>query len=270
MKAAPHESGAGSTAPAAAPRGGGHTTFGRWLYSVLWILSRTLGVALLGVRTRFAGRLPDRGGLLVLSSHQSHLDPLLLGLATDRRLSSLARSSLYTFKPFGFVITALDAVPIDREASAVTAMKVVVKRLQAGAAVIVFPEGTRTHDGRLGEIKSGFALLARKAGVPIAPVAIVGAYECWPRTRMFPRPGRVRLEFGAVITPEEVAAMDDKTLVAECTRRLHELDARARAALGGAFTAPRHSAAGGGAPGRARLKGSIVPPPGPGGGASAD
>ena len=152
------------------PRAGGHSRFGRWLYSVLWVLCRTLGVSVFGVRTRFAEPLPAAGGLLVLSSHQSHLDPLLLGLACDRRLSSLARSSLYRFKPFGFVITALDAVPIDREASAVAAMKTVIRRLEEGAAVIVFPEGTRTATGRLGELKSGFALLAKRAQVPIVPV----------------------------------------------------------------------------------------------------
>lgn len=212
----------------AAPRPRGHSTFGRCLYSVLWIVSRALGVSMFGVRTRFAEPLPDCGGLIVLSSHQSHLDPLLLGLACDRRLSSLARSSLYTFKPFGFIITALDAVPIDRNASAVAAMKTVIKRLEDGAAVIIFPEGTRTATGRLGEIKSGFALIAKKAKVPIVPVAIVGAWECWPKTRLLPRPGRIRLEFGRVIRPEEIATLDDRTLVAECTARLTELDAQAR------------------------------------------
>jgi len=212
----------------AAPRPRGHSTFGRCLYSVLWIVSRALGVSMFGVRTRFAEPLPDCGGLIVLSSHQSHLDPLLLGLACDRRLSSLARSSLYTFKPFGFIITALDAVPIDRTASAVAAMKTVIKRLEDGAAVIIFPEGTRTATGRLGEIKSGFALIAKKAKVPIVPVAIVGAWECWPKTRLLPRPGRIRLEFGRVIRPEEIAALDDRALVAECTQQLTELDAQAR------------------------------------------
>jgi 1-acyl-sn-glycerol-3-phosphate acyltransferase len=195
---------------------------------VLWIVSRALGVSVFGVRNRFAEPLPERGGLIMLSSHQSHLDPLLLGLACDRRLSSLARSSLYTFKPFGFIITALDAVPIDRNASAVAAMKTVIKRLEDGAAVIIFPEGTRTATGRLGEIKSGFALIAKKAKVPIVPVAIVGAWECWPKTRLLPRPGRIRLEFGRVIRPEEIATLDDRTLVAECTARLTELDAQAR------------------------------------------
>jgi len=208
---------------------GGHSLFGRWLYSVLWIVCRALGVSVFGVRTRFAEPLPERGGLIVLSSHQSHLDPLLLGLACDRRLSSLARSSLYAFKPFGAVITALDAIPIDREASALVAMKTVIRRLEEGAAVIIFPEGTRTVTGRLGELKSGFALIAKRAGVPIVPVAIVGAWECWPKTRLLPRPGRIRLEFGRVIRPEEIAALDDRALVAECATRLEELDTRARA-----------------------------------------
>jgi len=209
-------------------KGGGHTTFGRWLYSALWILCRTLGVSTLGIRVRFDEPLPARGGLLVLASHQSHLDPLLVGLATDRRISSLARSSLYRFKPFGAVITALDAVPIDRDASMVAAMKAVIARLREGAAVVMFPEGTRTADGRLGTIKPGFTLIAKRAGVPIVPVAIVGAYECWPRWRRLPRPGRIRLEFGRPITAAEVERLDDRALTAEVTRRLTALDARAR------------------------------------------
>jgi 1-acyl-sn-glycerol-3-phosphate acyltransferase len=154
----------------------------------------------------------------------------------------MARSTLYRFKPFGFVITALDAVPVDREASALAGMKAVIERLRRGAAVIIFPEGTRSSTGRLGEIKGGFSILARRAGVPIVPVAIVGAYECWPRSRRFPRPGRIRLEFGRVITPAEIATLDDATLTAEATRLLHELDAAARAARAGRpFTAPSGS-----------------------------
>jgi 1-acyl-sn-glycerol-3-phosphate acyltransferase len=215
------------------PSGGGHSTFGKCLYACLWVLCRTLGVAVFGFRSRFAEPLPKTGGLIVLSSHQTFLDPLLLGLATDRRLSSLARSSLYRFKPFGAVITALDAVPIDREASALKAMKTVIQRLERGAAVIIFPEGARTFDGRLGEFKSGFALIAKKAAVPIVPVAIVGGFECWPRTRLFPRPGRIRLEFGEILTAEQAASMSDAEVFEVCTQRIRDLDARARAALGG-------------------------------------
>jgi len=205
-----------------------HAFGGGMLYDSLWVLCRTLGVALFGIRYRFAEPLPRTGGLLVLASHQSQLDPLLLGLVCERRLSSLARSSLFQWGPFGAIISALDAIPIDREASPVAAMKLVIRKLRGGGALTIFPEGTRTRDGRLGEVKSGFALVAKRAGVPILPVAIVGAWECWPRTRWFPRPGRIRLEFGAIIPAGEVAAMDDKTLVALVTRRLTELDAAAR------------------------------------------
>ena len=205
-----------------------HAFVGRMLYDSLWVLCRTFGIALFGIRYRFAEPLPLTGGLLVLASHQSQLDPLLLGLVCERRLSSLARSSLFRWGPFGAIISALDAIPIDREASPVAAMKLVIRKLRGGGALTIFPEGTRTRDGRLGEVKSGFALVAKRAGVPILPVAIVGAWECWPRTRWVPRPGRIRLEFGAIIPAGEVAAMDDKTLVALVTRRLTELDATAR------------------------------------------
>ena len=206
----------------------GHSRLGRWLYDLLWVLCRTLGVSVFGFRVRFAEPLPQHGGLLVVSSHQSHLDPLLLGLATDRRLSTLARSSLYHFKPFAAVITALDAVPIDRNASMVKTMKSIIGRLRDGRAVVIFPEGTRTATGRLGELKSGFALMAKKAEVPIAPVAIVGAYECWPRTSLLPRPGRIRLEFGPVITAAEIARLDEREILELCTAKIRELDANAR------------------------------------------
>ena len=215
-------------APPARAGAGGHSLFGRWLYDALWVLCRTLAVSLGGFRLRFAEPLPRRGGLLVLASHQSNLDPLLLGLATNRRLSSVARSSLYRFKPFAALITALDAVPIDPNSSMMTSMKAIIGRLRDGGAVVIFPEGTRTATGRMGEIKGGFTLLAKKAGVPIVTVAIVGAYECWPRTRLLPRPGRIRLEFGPVIPAADIAALDDRAIQALCAARLHDLDATAR------------------------------------------
>ena len=214
--------------PADARRG--HSAFGCALYASLWVLTRMFAVSVFGFRVRFAESLPKQGGLLVLSTHQSHLDPLLLGLSCHRRLSSMARSSLYRFKPFAAIITALDAIPIDRESSTVAAMKGVINRLRDGAAVVIFPEGTRTADGKLGELKGGFVLLAKRAGVPIVPVAMVGAWECWPRTRLFPRPGRIRLEFGRLLQPEQIAAMTDGEILSACTAEINHLDLTARAA----------------------------------------
>jgi 1-acyl-sn-glycerol-3-phosphate acyltransferase len=131
------------------------------------------------------------------------------------------------------VIAALDAVPIDRNASMVAAMRAVIARLKAGKAVTIFAEGARTFDGRLGEFKPGFALMAKRAGVPIAPVAIVGAFECWPRSRRLPRPGRIRLEFGKIITADEVAALEEQELFELCCARIRGLDERGRATRSG-------------------------------------
>lgn len=221
----------GDTAPS-------HTLPGRMFYDTLWVLCRTLGVALFGIRYRLAEPIPPTGGLLVLATHQSHLDPLLLGLVCERRLSYLARSSLFGWAPFAAMISALDAVPIDRAASSVTAMKTVIRKLRGGAALTIYPEGTRTSDGRVGEVKNGFALVAKRSGVPILPVAIVGAWQCWPRSQWLPLPGRIRLEFGSIIPAAEVAAMDERALVALVTQRLTELDTEARRVWSGGSPKP--------------------------------
>jgi 1-acyl-sn-glycerol-3-phosphate acyltransferase len=221
----------GSTSP--------HTPLGRRVYDSMWVLCRAITLACFGIRARFAEPVPPTGGLIVLSTHQSHLDPVLLGVSCTRRLSSLARDSLFRFRPLGWLITALDAVPIDRDAPGVAALKAIIARLRAGAAVIIFPEGTRTATGRPARLKNGFVILARRSAVPILPVAIVGAWECWPRSQLLPRPGRVRVEFGRLITPAEITSLDDEALLATCTARLEELDTRGRAALAGPARSPR-------------------------------
>jgi 1-acyl-sn-glycerol-3-phosphate acyltransferase len=216
-----------------------HTPLGKRVYGAMWILCQSICLSLFGIRARFAEDVPPDGGLIVLSTHQSLLDPVLLGVACERRLSSLARHSLFRIQPLGWLITQLDAVPIDRDAPGVAALKAIIARLKAGAAVVIFPEGTRTSTGRPAPLKNGFVILARRSGVPILPVAIVGAWECWPRARWFPRPGRVRLEFGRVIPADEIARLDDATLMATCAAQLDELDRRGRDALRGRSRSPR-------------------------------
>ena len=200
----------------------------RLWYGFLQVLFRGLGVVLFGVRCEGRGRLPEEGGVLVLSNHQSHLDPVLVGLACDRRLNYLARETLFGFAPFRWLIKSLDAIPIDREGLGMAGLKETLRRLKREELVLIFPEGTRTHDGEVAELKPGFSALAKRGNVSLLPVAIEGAFEAWPRWRPWPRLNILQVQFGQPLLPEQAAALGDRELVAELQRRIAECHALAR------------------------------------------
>lgn len=206
-------------------------------YAFLHQACRGLGVALFRIRCEGRRHVPPSGGVLVLSSHQSHLDPVLIGLACDRRLNYLARDSLFGFAPFRWLIRSLDAIPLNREGLGLDGLKETLRRLKRQEMVLIFPEGRRSSDGNVAPLKPGFCALARRANVALAPAAIMGAFEAWPRTQTFPSTANIFVQFGPPITPQEIQALDDNGLVAEVERRIracHEQAAacRARAARG--------------------------------------
>jgi 1-acyl-sn-glycerol-3-phosphate acyltransferase len=200
----------------------------RLWYDWLRFVCRLTALVVFRVRCQNRQRVPDVGGGLVLSNHQSHLDPVLIGLACDRRLNFLARQSLFGFAPFRWLIESLDAIPIDREGSGLGGLKETLRRLKRDELVLIFPEGTRTPDGEVQAFKPGFVALARRAGKPLAPVGIDGAFASWPRSRWLPRPAVIHIEFGAPLSPAEVAALDDQALVQEIESRVRECQQAAR------------------------------------------
>lgn len=172
--------------------------------------------------------MPKEGGALVLSNHQSHLDPVLVGSACNRRLNYLARDSLFGFAPFRWLIRSLDAIPIDREGLGLSGLKETLRRLRRGELVLMFPEGTRTRDGEVASLKPGFCALAKRAGVPLVPVAIDGAFAAWPRGRALPLPAAICVQFGPPIWPDESKGLTDEELIALIERRLRAAHAAAR------------------------------------------
>jgi 1-acyl-sn-glycerol-3-phosphate acyltransferase len=189
-------------------------------YNVLHQLCRLLGVIVFRVRCQGRHWVPRRGGVLVLSNHQSHLDPVLVGLACDRRLNYLARETLFGFAPFRWLIHSLDAIAIDREGLGLSGLRETLRRTKRGEMVLVFPEGTRTADGNMGPLRPGFCAVAKRANVALLPVAIDGAFVAWPRWRLLPRPAAIRVQFGPPIEPQDVARLDEQQLVDEVSRRI--------------------------------------------------
>lgn len=201
----------------------------RLWYGLLHVVCRLLGVVLYGIRVRGRSHVPASGGALVLSNHQSHYDPILIGLACDRRLNYVARSTLFRFSPFRWLIHSLDAIPIEREGLGLAGLRETLRRLKRGEMVLLFPEGTRTRNGEVGVFKPGFSALVHRAQVPLVPVAIDGAFDAWPRTRAWPWVARIEIQFGAPLLPHQASALGDRELVAEIERRIRACHAVARA-----------------------------------------
>jgi 1-acyl-sn-glycerol-3-phosphate acyltransferase len=173
-------------------------------------------------RLRIAGRenIPP-GGMLVCCNHQSHLDPVLVGLACREPITYLARDTLFKGW-FAKLITYLGAIPIQRDGLGFAGVKKTLERLKIGEKVLIFPEGTRSPDGRMQSLKGGLALIARRAGVPILPMAVEGAYEAWPRKQKFPAPRTIQIAIGPVIPVEVIATLDDQSLTNLLESEIHK------------------------------------------------
>jgi 1-acyl-sn-glycerol-3-phosphate acyltransferase len=197
-------------------------------YDTLRVLARLLGVGLFGLRVAGRENWPAVGGGLVCANHQSYFDPPLIGLTCDRRMNYLARDTLFRVPGLAQLIWFLDAIPIDREGGGLAGLKETLRRLKGQELVLIFPEGTRTHDGEVAPLMPGFIAVARRSRVPLVPVAIDGAYQAWPRTAKFPRPTRLAVVIGPPILPSEVAELSDEDLLAELEQRILTCHAQAR------------------------------------------
>jgi 1-acyl-sn-glycerol-3-phosphate acyltransferase len=144
------------------------------------------GLALCSLRVYGRRHIPWHGPVLIVANHQSFIDPFLVGVMVGRRLSYLARKTLYRSKLLAYFMPRLGAVALDQEGPATAGIKAALQLLQAGEAVVIFPEGERTHDGRLQPFMPGVALLVRKAQVPVLPIGLAGAYQTLPRHRRYP------------------------------------------------------------------------------------
>lgn len=200
----------------------------RLWYDALRLYCRIYASAVLTIRCGGRENIPATGGALIIANHQSQLDPILMGLAFNRRLNYIARQSLFRFAPFRWLIQSLDAIPIDREGIGLAGLKETLRRLKRGEMVLIFPEGTRTEDGEIGTLKPGFLSVAKRAGVPLLPVVVEGAYESWPKGQALPRPRVIQVEIGLPLSSEQLGQMSEAEVMAELDGRLRSCHRLAR------------------------------------------
>lgn len=167
------------------------------LYYFCHRMARLFAVLYFRARFEKVERVPQTGPVILAANHQSLFDPCLVGISFKRRACFLARETLFRVPVLGWLIRKLGAFPVPRESAAPRrALEVCVRVLELGRALVLFPEGTRTRDGRMQPLRRGVAQLAQRTGAPVVPVIIQGAHAAWPRERRLPRPGRIRITFG--------------------------------------------------------------------------
>ncbi len=206
-----------------------------WYEFAYWIsaVGFTFGFSLRGEGGR---HVPSSGPALLIANHQSFLDPMLVGLTARRHLCFLARKTLYRNRAFGWLLRSLQAVPIDQHGFAREGLKTILDQLQAGRAVLVFPEGERTWDGVLHGFRPGIHLLMKRIPMPIIPVGIAGAYDAWPRWRNLPHPapfflpaekGNVAVAIGRPLDGRHFAAMPREQALEGLFQEVQKMVARA-------------------------------------------
>ncbi len=184
---------------------------------------------------RIYGRenVPEKGGVLLVSNHQSFLDPPLCGMSFTRDCDYMARETLFDNPVFGALIRSLNAFPVTGGQGDIRTIKRLIERLQNQRMVTIFPEGNRSYDGKMGKMRSGFELIARKGKAMTIPVAIDGAYEAMPRGKTKINMGAsIRIKFGEPIPYEQIKELGRDGYVAEVTKRIQEMQKELRVELG--------------------------------------
>jgi len=194
------------------------------------VLPRTLGrvVAWLsGVSVSLTGSELLEPGVpyIFAANHQSQFDIFALQGYLGFDFRWLLKLELFKIPVFGKAMQLAGYIPVDRAhgRKALQSLDEAARRIAGGTSVAVFPEGTRSPDGRLGQFKAGVVVLAIKAGVPVVPVAIIGTHQVLPKGRLLVRPGRVEIRVGAPIATREYTVKQKQELTELLQDKVAEL-----------------------------------------------
>ncbi len=148
--------------------------------------------------------VPKEGAVILAGNHPSYLDPLLVALPIRRTIRYMAWDALFKVPLLGFIIRSLGAFPVDiRKGKGESAFQEACRVLHNGDALGIFPEGQRSAQGPMGELKTGTARLAIETGAPIVPITIGGAFRAWPKFKFLPKPARIIVRYHKPIIIKE-------------------------------------------------------------------
>jgi 1-acyl-sn-glycerol-3-phosphate acyltransferase len=190
----------------------------------LVLLRKPLGFmwrVLFKIRFKGTEHIPRTGGLIIAANHQTYIDPFWLAIPVKRPLRFLAWDAVFTWPIVGKFIQIFGAWPIQLEGSDPGAIRRTLQWLNAGGAVVIFPEGGRGQsDGLMQRFKGGAVRLALEAGVPILPVTIRGANRVWPLGQVIPRLAKVEITYHPLFQVQQEPGEETRKCARRETERL--------------------------------------------------
>lgn len=176
------------------------------VYYIGWTFFRFIYATYFRWRVFNPERVPLSGPVILAANHASFIDPPLVGSGVHRGINYLARESLFRFPGIGWLLRNWNAVPVDRDGGGAKGLKIILDRLLAGNAIILFPEGTRTKDGKLQPARSGIGLTVIKSNAVVIPVRVFGTYEAYGRHMKIPLPKSIAVKYGRPMMFEKLRA----------------------------------------------------------------
>jgi len=145
-----------------------------------WI-SKIVAKSLFRYRAYGRENIVENGPAILAMNHESYLDPPLAGICCKREIYYLARKTLLQWPILGPLFPKMNVIPVDQERADSAALKAVIRLLRAGHSTVIFPEGSRTPDGKLLPAQPGLGLIIAKTLAPVVPMRIFGAHAAFPR-----------------------------------------------------------------------------------------
>ncbi|HSP64529.1 MAG TPA: lysophospholipid acyltransferase family protein [Pyrinomonadaceae bacterium] len=168
--------------------------------------------------------IPNAGGLIIASNHQSYIDPFWVARPVKRPVRFLAWDEAFDWPVVGAGLRGFGAWPLQLEGSDPAAIRLSLQWLREGGAMVIFPEGGRGNpDGSMRKFKAGAARMALEAGVPILPVTIRGGNRVWPSSQRFPRLGSVEVIYHPLLVIEQREGEEVRGCARRETERLAEI-----------------------------------------------
>lgn len=174
-----------------------------WWYRALWVVGFVIFKLLFRLSIEGKEKIPSEGGVVIAANHRSYLDPVILALLVPHRINFMAKEELFRNPIFGYFIRKLGAFPLRRDSLDKSAYQKALRVLKKGGVLALFPEGTRSLSGKLGNLKQGSIRIAIYSKVPIIPVVIRGTEEVLAPGRKIIKLEKIRVKIGDPILPQE-------------------------------------------------------------------